>query len=124
MLVEVQSAEGGRLLVSGTEEEREVVGFLALVFHQIALGLCLGEGTQYDIVGQEVGKACLVDVLDMEGVTPDGVLAHVGLRRGYDDVAVEGYFLTFLREHIVAVGILQRIDVVLARSHAFHHEVS
>ena len=58
----------------------------------------------------------------MERVAPDGVLSDVGLRRGHDDVVAEGYLLALLREDVVAIGLLQGIDTVLARSDTFHLE--
>ena len=66
----------------------------------------------------------MYDVVDVQGVTPDGVLSDIGFARRYDDVVVEGQFLALLFERVVAVGILQRKDAVLSLGQAFDGKMS
>ena len=68
-----------------TEEELEVVGLLTLLLHKIAVGHLLVEGSEHDVVGQEMAIFDLLYVFYSQRVAPQRVLPHV-----VDDVWLDG----------------------------------
>ena len=120
--IEVQSLYDGSFGVAITEIEVQPVGVFTLFLDQIAVGECLREGSQHDVIGQEMGVSHAVDGLDVEGVAPDGVLSEVGFERGDYQVGGESQFLAFLAEEKVVVRIFECVDPVGARFHPFDDE--
>ena len=53
-----------------TEEELEVVGLLTLLLHKIAVGHLLVEGSEHDVVGQEMAIFDLLYVFYSQRVAP------------------------------------------------------
>lgn len=91
-----------------------MIGIGPFALGEVTVGDYLVEGTQTDVVGQEVGIAHASDVLDVKRVNPRGVLSEVSLEGRFDEVVVEGQHLGALVEPVVAVGILQGVDAVMA----------
>ena len=96
----------------------------AVGLQEIAVGLLLGEGTEHDIIGIEVGIACTDDRVDAQRVAPDGVLPDVGGASRTDNPAAKGHHLALLAVFEVAVGILQCIGPVLSGRHTTDDEAS
>ena len=113
MLVEVHALDNRQFGISVAEIEGKAIGLRALrLFEQIAVGLHFLKGQQRDVVRIEMGIGHLYDIVDMQGVLPYRVLTDVGLTRWLVGLMREGYHLTLLIEHIVAVSILQGIDTI------------
>ena len=85
LLVKVEASDHGQLLVAMAEEELEVVGLLTLLLHKIAVGHLLVEGSEHDVVGQEMAIFDLLYVFYSQRVAPQRVLPHV-----IDDVWLDG----------------------------------
>ena len=71
-----------------------------------------------------MGERHPYDVINAQGVAPDGVLTDVRSCRRLEGLMREGNHLALLAEAIVAVHILQGIDPVLAGSHTLDDEMS
>ena len=100
-----------------------MVGFIAFRLQEIAIGKLLGKGTHHDIIGYETGIAYAFDILDMQRVCPQSILTHVRNERRNDYILRECQLFTLLIKEIVAVGILQSIYMILARSYTLDDEV-
>ena len=122
--VKIQSLDGGQMLVAIAEIHREMVGLFAVDAEQIAIGLHLLKGRQRDVIRQEMGVAHALDVGNVERIAPHGVLSDVGFIGGLKRIVVESNLLTLLVELIVAIHILQGIDAIGARFHAFDDEMA
>ena len=110
--------------VTVAEEQREVVRLVAFRLDEVAVCLHFGEGTQHNVVRQEVSVRYTGYRIDVQRVSPERVLAYVRLegRRYY--VVSEGELLAFLVEVIVVVGVLEGIDSVVSGRDALYYEVS
>ena len=82
------------------------------------------ESAQHNIVGQEVCVAHSRDRINAKRVAPNGVLPYIRLRRGHNNLAIEGHFFALLSEMIVAIHILQSVNAILSSSHATNNKVS
>ena len=122
--VEVETSDDGQDAVAIAVEECEVVGLGAVALHEVAVGENLVEGSQTDVVGKEMGVAHPLHGGDVQGVGPRGILTDILLEGRLDEVVVEGQHLTLLIEAVVAVCILQSIDMVFAGSHTFYDKVA
>ena len=123
-VVEIQSAQNRKFVVASRKHQRETLGQCSFGLSEKAIGLYMCKRTQRDIVGQEVRIANTRDGIDAQRVAPKRVLPHIGFRRRYDNLAVKGHFFAFLREMVVAVYILQRINAILSGCDATYNEVS
>ena len=117
LLVEVEPPQPGQTVAAIAEEECEAIGLGSFGLHEVAVGLYFGKCLEHYVVGQKVGVFHLHDGVDAQGVAPDGVLAHVGLERGHDQLVVVGQFFAFLTVQVI-VGIGQGITSVGARRYA------
>ena len=106
------------------EVHRELIGFYAFGLDKETIGKHVGECQQCDIIGQEVGVRHFYQRIDMQRVAPNGVGSHVGLRARLEGLLVKGNHLTLLCKAEVAIGILQGISAISARSHTFYYKVS
>ena len=122
--VEVESMDDGQLLIAIAEEHLYAVGILALRLQQVAVSQRFLERRQHDIVRIIVHIVYLRDAINMQGITPDGVLTHIGFDVWLIRVVRIGYHLTLLRELIVSVSILQGIDAVFAFSNTPDNKMS
>ena len=114
----------GQFAAAIAEEEGEALWNGALVLHQKPVGEGFGEGPEHDVIRQEMGVSRLGDVVDMEGVAPDGVLSDIGLAGRHDDFGTESQLFALLREEVVGIDILKGVSAVRARCHAFDDEAS
>ena len=122
--IEVQSDDGGQRVGRRGEEEAEEVGLQAFGLEQMMLLSLLKEGQESDVIRQIVGVGHHADGVEVGGVAPDGVHAHVGAAAGLDDGGVEGYYLALLAEHHVAIDVFQSEGTIAARFHALDTEAA
>ena len=122
--VEVERLYLGQLLRAVAEEQREAVGLLAFRLEEESVGLHVFERSEHEVVGREAYVSRLLYVLDMQRVEPKRVLSQGVAERGAYGVVRESHLLAFLREHIVAVLVVESVDAVSARRHALYDEVS
>ena len=66
LLIEVEALDLGQLFAAISEEESEVVCLLSLVFQIVSVVLNFCEGSEDDVVWQEVCVSCRYDVCDMK----------------------------------------------------------
>ena len=69
-----------------------------------------------------MGITHLQDISNMKGITPNGILTDIRTPRGNDTIMIEGYHLTLLTKHEIAISILQGETTIGAWSHTFNRE--
>ena len=122
--VKVQATNNGQQAVAVSKEHRKTIGLQTLNLQQVACGLYLLESQHHDIVRIEMGIWYAQDVVDVQRIAPDGVLADIRLARRNKCIVRESQHLTLLRELKVAISILQGIHTIFARSHTLDDKMT
>ena len=104
--LKIQASDNRQLIVADSKEHSDTIGFFAFNFQQIAVCLLLLEGQQHHIVGIEMHIWHSGYTIDVQRITPDGVLTGIQCCRRLIGLVRKGNLLTLLRKHIVAIGIL------------------
>ena len=117
VVVEVQPPYLGQRVVAIGEEERKPPFVAAVGLEQETVGLRHRKCRQHHVVGEEMRIGNTSDGVDAQRVSPDSVLSDVGRSVRLYQPSAERYHLTLLTVPEVAVGILQGIGKIFARSH-------
>ena len=125
MLIEVQTLDNRQLRIAITEIDSEAVGLRPFwLFQQITVCLHLLECQQCDIVRIEMSVGHSQDIINVQGIFPYRILTDIRFTRRLVSLMRISHHLTLLIEDVVTISILQRIDPILAWSHALDDKTS
>ena len=105
--IKVKALDDWQLFVTIAEIEGDAVCLRTVgLLQQIAVRLHFLKGQHNDVIWIEMGIRHLQNVVDMQGVAPNGILADVRFCIGLVNLVRKSYHLALLREPKVVVGIL------------------
>src|SRR3712207_2015277 len=110
--------------MSVAEKNGEVVGHGPFALQEKAVCDDGIKGSQRHIVGQEVGVRHPIDVANTQRIGPNGVLPYVGFGAWNDQIMAESHHFALLREHIVAIGVLQSVATITSGGHSLYDKTA
>ena len=106
----------------------EIHSYLAVVgtfgLQQVPVGLLGQKGSEHHVIGQEVDVGHTCYGVDVQCVSPHGVLSDVGFARWNHHSVTECQHLAALTVGVVAVHVVEGIHPVGAWCHSLDGEVS